>query len=293
MLNFNELSYFLTVAQTQSFVRAGELLGVSSSALSHSMKNLEKRLNLRLLNRTTRNISLTEAGEQLANKLAPLYRSIHQEVDALSDFLDTPSGHLRINSSSAVAETVLYPKLKDFLKAYPNIHIEVMIENRWVDIVKEQFDMGIRLGDDVAHDMIAVRISDPLKMVLVASADYLKDKPAPASIEELDRHQLIGMRISNQHGQPLEWEFMKNGQVIKYQPKPHFSINNHLLRQAVLDGLGIAWLVRDIVREDLAKGDLIEVLPDYAMEYEPFYLYYPNRQGHSNAFKLLVEALRV
>lgn len=294
MQNFNELNYFLTVAQTQSFVQAGQLLGVSSSALSHSMKNLETRLGLRLFNRTTRNVSLTEAGQQLYRQIAPHYQAINHEIAALSDFLNTPSGTIRINSLAIAAEAVLYPKLRDFLPKYPQINVEIVVENRWVDIVKEGFDFGVRLGRDVANEMIAVQISEPLKMALVASPAYLAEHGTPKSIEELAEHRLIGMRISAQHGSELPWEFKVKKETVKFVPTPKFSINNHLRPKAALDGLGIAWLPQmGEVQGYLDRGELVELLPKNAMVYDPFYLYYPSRKGHSNAFQLVLEALRV
>lgn len=294
MQNFNELNYFLTVAQTQSFVQAGQLLGVSSSALSHSMKNLETRLGLRLFNRTTRNVSLTEAGQQLYRQIAPHYQAINHEIAALSDFLNTPSGTIRINSLAIAAEAVLYPKLRDFLPKYPQISVEIVVENRWVDIVKEGFDFGVRLGRDVANEMIALQISEPLKMALVASPAYLAENGTPKSIEELAEHRLIGMRISAQHGSELPWEFKVKKETVKFVPAPKFSINNHLRPQAALDGLGIAWLPNmGEVQGYLNSGELVELLPKNAMVYDPFYLYYPSRKGHSHAFQLVLEALRV
>lgn len=294
MQNFNELNYFLTVAQVQSFVQAGKMLGVSASALSHSMKNLETRLGLRLFNRTTRNVSLTEAGQQLYRQIAPHYQAINHEIAALSDFLNTPSGTIRINSLAVAAEAVLYPKLRDFLPKYPQINVEIVVENRWVDIVKEGFDLGVRLGRDVANEMIAVQISEPLKMALVASPAYLAEHGTPKSIEELEEHRLIGMRISAQHGSQLPWEFKVKKETVKFVPNAQFSINNHLHMQAALDGLGIAWLPKmGEVQTHLERGELVELLPKNAMVYDPFYLYYPSRKGHSNAFQLVVDALRV
>ncbi|MBF1200486.1 MAG: LysR family transcriptional regulator, partial [Haemophilus parainfluenzae] len=242
MQNFNELNYFLTLAQTQSFVKAGQLLGISSSALSHSMKNLETRLNLRLFNRTTRNVSLTEAGQQLFDQLSPLYQAINQEVDALNDFLNTPSGLIRINAPAMAAEAVLYPKLKPILNQYPKIRLEIVVDDRWADIVKEGFDMGVRLGNKVAKEMIAVPISAPLKMVLVASPDYLAQHGSPKNIDDLQQHRLIGIKLSAEHGTEMQWEFKYKKELITFTPKSHFSINNHLRLQAVSDGLGIAWI---------------------------------------------------
>ena len=293
MQNFNELNYFLTLAQAGSFVKAGQLLGISSSALSHSMKNLETRLNLRLFNRTTRNVSLTEAGQQLFEQLLPLYQAINYEVDALNDFLNTPSGLIRINAPAVAAEAVLYPKLKSILSQYPKIRLEIVVDNRWVDIVKEGFDMGVRLGNDVSKEMIAVPISAPLKMVLVASPDYLATHGAPKTLDDLYQHSLIGMRISAGHGSEMQWEFKHKKELITFEPKSQLSINNHLRLQAVLDGLGIAWVAYMSAADAIQSGQLVELLPEYAMTYDPLYLYYPSRRGHSNVFKLIVDALKV
>lgn len=289
MQNFNELNYFLILAQMQSFVKAGQLLGISSSALSHSMKNLETRLNLRLFNRTTRNVSLTEAGQQLLL----LYQAINHEVDALNDFLNTPSGLIRINAPAVAAEAVLYPKLKSILSQYPKIRLEIVVDNRWVDIVKEGFDMGVQLGNDVSKEMIAVPISALLRMALVASPDYLATHGTPKTIDDLHQHRLIGMRISAEHGSEMQWEFKYKKELITFEPKSQLSINNHLRLQAVSDGLGIAWIAHMIVADAIHSGQLVELLPEYAMTYDPLYLYYPSRRGHSNVFKLIVDALKV
>jgi len=293
MQNFNELNYFLTLAQTQSFVKAGQLLGISSSALSHSMKNLETRLNLRLLNRTTRNVSLTEAGQQLFEQLFPLYQAINYEVDALGDFLDTPSGLIRINAPAVAAEAVLYPKLMPILNQYPEIRLEIVVDNRWADIVKKGFDMGVRLGNDVAKEMIAVPISEPLKMALVASPDYLAQHGSPKNIDDLQQHRLIGAKLSAEHGTEMQWEFKDKKELMTFTPKSQFSINNHLHLQAVSDGLGIAWVAHMSVADAIRSGKVVELLPEYAITYDPLYLYYPSRRGHSNVFKLIVDALRV
>ncbi|MCX8642402.1 MULTISPECIES: LysR family transcriptional regulator [unclassified Gilliamella] len=292
MYNFNELHYFVVVAQASSFVKAGKALGISSSALSHSMSNLETKLNLRLFNRTTRSMSLTEAGEQLYKQIAPLFQSLNQQVSALSDFLSTPSGTIRINAPHLAVESIIYPKLRQFLPRYPQIKIEIEADNNWVDIVKQGFDMGCRLGNDIANDMIAVKISAPLTMAVVASPDYLKNRPLPKQIKDLDKHQLIGKKISAQHATELAWEFNDNGNIIKYQPSSQLSSNSNLRKQVALDGLGITWIGRPTVEDDLAKGNLIELLEDFAITYEPFYIYYPSRKGHSQVFKLVLDALK-
>ena len=288
MQNFNELNYFLPLAQTQSFVKAGERLGVSASALSHSIKNLETQLNLRLLNRTTRNVSLTEAGQQLFEQLFPIYQAINNEVDALNDFLSTPSGLIRINAPVVAAEAVLYPKLKPILNQYPKIRLEIV-----VDIVKKGFDMGVWLGNEVAKEMIAVPISAPLKMVLVASPDYLAQYGSLKNIDDLQKHRLIGAKLSAEHGAEMQWEFKYKKELITFTPKSQFSINNHLRLQAVSDDLGITWLPHIIAADAIHSGQLVELLPEYVITYDPLYLYYPSRRGHSNVFKLIVDALKL
>ena len=292
MYNFNELNYFITIAQANSFVRAAKSLQVSPSALSHSMRNLEKRLDLRLFNRTTRSMSLTQAGEQLFKQVAPLFKSINEEVDALANFLDTPSGTIKINATSLAVEMILYPKLRDFLTQYPKIKIEIQADNNWVNIVEQGFDMGCRIGDDLAKDMVAIKISEPLKMALVASPDYLKNRTKPEQINDLDDHKLIGLKISSHHGAELSWEFNNNGNTIIYHHSSQLIINNHLRKQAALDGLGITWVGRLEVEKELAEGSLVELLADFAITFKPFYIYYPSRNGHSNVFKLVLEALK-
>ena len=222
-----------------------------------------------------------------------LYQAINHEVDALNDFLNTPSGLIRINAPAVAAEAVLYPKLKSILSQYPKIRLEIVVDNRWVDIVKEGLDMGVRLGNDVSKEMIAVPISALLRMALVASPDYLATHGTPKTIDDLHQHRLIGMRISAEHGSEMQWEFKYKKELITFTPKSHFSINNHLRLQAASDGLGITWLPHIIAADALHSEQLVELLPEYAITYEPLYLYYPSRRGHSNVFKLIVDALKV
>ncbi|AFI86786.1 LysR family transcriptional regulator [Aggregatibacter actinomycetemcomitans] len=290
--NLNELYYFIQVVQAGSFAKAANKLGVTSSALSQNVKSLEKSLGLRLLNRTTRSISPTDAGEKLLAQITPHFHAIVGGLNQLDDWRNSPLGTIRINTSEVAANLLLYPKLKTLMQRYPELKIEMVVENRWVDIVEQGFDMGVRLGYALYKDMIAVKISDPVRMAVVASPDYLRGKPSVQAIADLPAHLLIGLRLSNQHGE-AHWEFQHKGERITFQPEPHFSVNNGLRHQAALDGLGIAWLPKIVVEKDLEAGRLVELLDEYAMEYEPLYLYYPNRQGHSRAFELVVEALRV
>lgn len=290
--NLNELYYFLQIVQAGSFVKAADKLGVTSSALSQNVKNLEKQLGIRLLNRTTRSIAPTDAGEKLLAQITPHFAAIIGGLRQLDDFKDSLQGSVRINSSELAANLILYPKLMPLLAQYPDLRLDIVIENRWVDIVEQGFDMGIRLGYALHKDMIAVRISEPVRMAVVASPDYLAGKPKIKTIEDLTAHRLVGMRLSSKHGQDT-WEFRRSGETVSFSPEPHFSTNNSLRRTAAIDGFGIAWLPEMSVKTDLEEGRLVEVLSKYAMTYEPLYLYYPNRQGHSKAFEMIVEKLKI
>lgn len=292
MSHFDDLYTFITVVQAGSFTKAAQQLGVSKSALSQTISQLEQRLNIRLMNRTTRSLAPTTAGEKVLADFAPMFASMQSSLRELGDFHDQAVGTIRINTSEVTAYTVLYPKLAPLLSQHPHLHIELQIENVFVDIVEKGFDMGVRLGNAVQQNMIAVRICEPVQMALVASREYMANHQNVTQIDDLSRHQLIGARLSATH-QPAEWEFFKDNQTIIYHPKPHFAINNHLRIQAVLDGLGISWLPKMWVNEYLENGAMVELLPDWAMCYEPFYLYYPNRKHHSKAFEMVVAALRL
>ena len=185
------------------------------------------------------------------------------------------------------------PIITTHLNQYLKIRLEIVVDDRWADIVKEGFDMGVRLGNDVAKEMVSMPISAPLKMALVASPDYLTQHGSPKNIDDLQQHRLIGIKLSAEHGTEMQWEFKYKKELITFTPKSQFSINNHLRLQAVSDGLGIAWIAHMSVADALNSGHLVELLPEYAMTYEPLYLYYPSRRGHSNVFKLIVDALKV
>ncbi|WP_040976964.1 LysR family transcriptional regulator [Necropsobacter massiliensis] len=291
-MKFDDLFAFVKVVQAGSFTLAAQQLGVSKSALSQTISNLEKRLNVRLLNRTTRNLSPTSAGEKLFADCAPTFATLQNSVRDLGYFQHNAGGTIRINTSEFVAEYVLYPKLKPLLLANPLLHIEFQIENTFVDIVEKGFDMGVRLGNAVQPQMIAVKISEPMSMAVVASPAYLANRPAVRTINDLSAHQLIGARLSADH-QPIEWEFSQGAQMIVYHPKLHFAANSRLRTQAVLDGLGIAWLPKAGVIELLKSGEMQELLSEWAITYDPLYLYYPDRHYHSKAFEMVLEALKI
>ncbi len=294
MENFNELYTFIQVARHGSFTAATQRIGVSKSALSHSVGNLERRLGIRLFNRNTRNISLTDAGAQFFKQIEPLFTGIRQEVLALGDFHKTPKGSVRINSSDFAARTILYPRLRPFLQQNPQINVEIYCDNGLSDIIRQGFDFGVRLGETLHDEMIAVKISEPFEMVTVASPAYLVEHGKPQDLTELATHAAIAMRYSADQGSPAAWEFQQGNTVAVFRPQAHFSHNlNELLLQAALDGVGIAWLPKLIAKTALADERLIELFPDWAMTYEPFYLYYPSRKGHSQVFKQIVDYLRI
>lgn len=294
MQNFNELYTFIQVARAGSFTLAAERIGISKSALSHSVSNLENRLQVRLFNRNTRNISLTDVGLQLFQKIEPLFAHICDEIKELDNLQDNPKGTIRINSSDFASEMILYPKLRTLLQANPDIHIEIFSDNSLSDIIRQGFDFGVRLGETLHDEMIAVKISEPFQMVTAASPDYLAQYGTPTTILELEQHKTIAMRYSAEQNKTVEWEFKQGEQSVSFRPTPHFCYNlNKLLLQATLDGLGIAWLPKLSVEQALQGGRLVELFPEQAMRYEPFYLYYPSRKGHSQLFKMIVECLKV
>lgn len=288
---FNELYLFIHVVQAGGLTAAAERLGISKSAISQRLAQLERQLGLRLLNRTTRSIAPTAAGEQLYRQTAPLFAGIQAEVRALGDFCGQPSGTVRINASQVAIDCVLLPKLQPLLAAHPRINVELQTDNRWADIVGEGFDMGVRLGGTIGKEMIAVQISPPMKMALVASPAYLQDRPTPRSLDDLPQHRTIAVRLSSQHGALIAWEFKRQGQTVAWTP-PAQIIVSHSHRKAALCHHGIAWLPHMMVADDLARGDLVELLPELAHSYDPLYLYYPSRKGNSSVFKLVVNALR-
>lgn len=290
--NFNDLIAFVTVAREGSFTKAAAQLGVSQSALSHTIRALETRLGLRLLSRTTRSVSPTEAGERLLTTLAPRFEEIEAELAALSEFRDKPVGTLRITAAEHAASTVLWPKLSKVLPDYPDIKVEVSIDYGLTDIAAERFDAGVRLGDQVAKDMIAVRIAPDLRMAVVASPGYLARKGQPADVPALAGHDCLNLRLPT-YGGLMAWEFSKGGHEVKARVEGQLTFNSspHILR-AALDGFGLAYLPDDMVTEHVAAGRLAKVLEDWCPTFPGYHLYYPSRRQKSRAFSVLVDALR-
>lgn len=293
MESLNDLRAFVLVAQHKSFTKAAALLGVSASALSHTIKNLEVRLKTTLFNRTTRSTATTEAGEQLYRQLLPLLADIDQCVNDLSQFRDTLQGRLRINANDHAFIFVLWQKFQRFMAQYPEVELELIGDHKFVDIVAEGFDAGIRLGMSVAKDMIAVRISADMQMCVVGSPDYFEQYGIPRSPDELAQHRCLRFRLPTSGG-IMAWEFkMPDGKIHKIQPYSKLIVGSSpLMKHACLNGQGLNWTPKDSVSEELAEGKLVEVLADYAVSYEGYYLYYPNRRQHSPLFRALVESLK-
>lgn len=292
--NLNDLRAFLVVAQQGSFTKAARQMGVSPLALSHSIRGVEERLQVKLFNRTTRSVSTTDAGERLYQRLLPLFDGIDREVDALSEVRDAVRGKVRINGTRHVFDHVLRERIGRFVQTHPEIEVELMGDSRFVDIVADRFDFGIRLGDDVEKDMIAVRVSPDMRMCVVATPAYLTAHGTPQTPADLVHHECIRMLLAD--GSALVWEFAdpaQPGRVAKVQPQGRFASNlEGCLRSALLHGQGLLWTPQDTVADLLSAGEVVPVLEDWVISYPGYHLYYPNRHHQSPVFRAVVEALR-
>ena len=287
-----DLMAFLAVAEERSFTRAAARLGTSQSALSHTIRRLEAGLGLRLLTRTTRSVAPTEAGERLIETLRPAFHEIEAKLAGLSELRDKPAGTVRINTSEHAAETILWPALQRLLPDYPDVKVELVVESGLVDIVAGQFDAGVRLGEQVARDMIAVRIGPDLRMAAVASPSYFADHPPPGTPQDLARHRCINLRLATR-GDLYAWEFEKDGRELKVRVEGQLAFNRpSLVVQAAAAGFGLAFVPDDQVAEELASGRLVRVLHDWCPPFAGYHLYYPSRRQQSPAFAVLVDALR-
>jgi DNA-binding transcriptional LysR family regulator len=290
--NINDLLAFLVVARERSFTRAAAQLDVSQSALSHTIRGLEERLGLRLLTRTTRSVAPTEAGERLMRTVAPKLEEIDAELSALTELRDKPAGTVRITAAEHSAATILWPALATLLPRYPDIKVEVNIDYGFTDIVAERFDAGVRLGEQVAKDMIAVRVGPDFCMAVVGTPSYFAVHPKPTKPQDLTAHRCINIRLPT-YGGIYAWEFEKRGRALKVRVEGPLVFNNMALRMnAVLAGIGLAYLPEDQVAAHIADGRLIRVLADWCAPFPGYHLYYPSRRQIAPAFALLVEALR-
>ena len=290
--NFNDILAFVAVAREGSFTRAAAKLGVSQSALSQTVRALEERLDLRLLVRTTRSVSPTEAGEQLLRTVAPRFDEIETALALLSERRDKPAGNIRISAGEHSALTVLQPAIARLLPDYPDIHVEVVVDNGMTDIVAARCDAGVRLGEQVAKDMIAMPIGPDFRMAIVASPAYFARHAPPATPQDLTSHNCINMRLPTLGGL-FAWEFAKDGHALKVRVEGQLIVNNMALRlHSALDGLGLACMPEDVVLPCLADGRLVRVLDDWCPAYAGYQLYYPSRRHPSPAFTVLLDALR-
>ncbi|GBR17015.1 MULTISPECIES: LysR family transcriptional regulator [Asaia] len=287
-----DLNAFLAVAEEQSFTRAAARLGTSQSALSHTVRRLETRLGVRLLTRTTRRVSATEAGERLLQTLAPALNSIAEEIASLSELSEKPSGTVRITTSEHAATSLLWPKLKRLLPAHPDIHVELSLDSGLTDIVADRFDAGVRLEETIARDMIAVPIGPPLRMAVVGSPEYFASNPKPLRPQDLAQHRCINLRMRSSGG-VYAWELEKGRRALRVRVEGQLTFNSaSMVRQAALDGFGLACVMEDQMNEHVQAGRLIRVLEDWCPPFPGYHLYYPSRRNASAAFRLVVEALR-
>jgi DNA-binding transcriptional LysR family regulator len=290
--NLNDLAAFLAIARERSFTRAAAKLGVSQSALSHTVRDLEARLGLRLLTRTTRSVAPTEAGERLLRTLGPRLDEIDSELAALNELREKPAGTIRITAGEHAAEAILWPAVARLLLEYPDIAVEIVIDQGLTDIVAERYDAGVRLGEQVAKDMIAVRIGPDLRMAVVGAPSYFAGHKRPRTPQQLVEHECINLRLPT-YGGIYPWEFEKGGRALKVRVEGRLVFNNIGLRvNAALAGFGLAYLPEDQVQGLLADGRLVRALGDWCPPFSGYHLYYPSRRQPPPAFALLVDALR-
>ncbi|KKI21765.1 LysR family transcriptional regulator [Sphingomonas sp. Ag1] len=287
-----DVDAFLAVARERSFTRAAAQLGVSLSALSHRVRKLEEKLGVRLLARTTRSVSATEAGERLLRAVGPHFDGIRAELEGLSELRDKPAGTVRITTGDHQAETILLPTVAKLLPDYPDLHVEISVNTGFVDVAAERFDAGVRLGETVAQDMVAVRIGPDMRMAVVASPAYFAGKELPETPHDLAGHNCLNQRFPT-HGGLAVWEFEKDGRALNVRVEGQLVVNTiALLRQGALGGAGIAYLLEDHARPHLDTGELVRVLADWCPPFPGYHLYYPSRRQLSPAMRVVVDALR-
>jgi DNA-binding transcriptional LysR family regulator len=290
--NLSDLLAFVAVARERSFTKAAAKLGVSQSALSQTIRGLESRLDLRLLTRTTRSVSPTSAGERLLASVGSHLEEIEAELDALSELREKPAGTIRITAGEHAAYAVLSPALAKLLPSYPDIRVEVSVDYGFTDIVAQRYDAGVRLGEQVAKDMIAVRIGPDMRMAVVSAPSYFEKRPLPKKPQDLTEHNCINLRMPT-HGGLYAWEFERGKRELKVRVDGQLVFNTIRQRlDAALAGLGLAYMAEDVAQPHVARGTLIRVLEDWCPPFSGYHLYYPSRRQSSPAFALLVDALR-
>ncbi len=290
--DLTDMLWFMAVAEERSFTKAAARLGTSQSTISHTIKQLEARLGLRLLTRTTRSVNPTEAGERLLRALGPRIQDIETDIDALMAIRDKPSGTVRLTLSDHALNWIVWPRLEPVLHDYPDIHVEFSIDNGFRNIVEERFDAGVRLGESVDKDMIAVRIGPDWRLVAVASSAYFAKHPKPETPQDLVGHNCMNHRQSRSGGL-YAWEFARDGRELRVRVDGQLTFNSTMkMVDAALSGLGIAYVPENIVAEYVSTGALEQVLDDWSPFFAGYYLYYPSRLQTSPAFNVIVQALR-
>ena len=290
--DFNQLTWFRVVAEERSFTKAAAKIGVAQSTLSYAIKKLEAGMGIRLLTRTTRNVTTTPAGKRLLDTITPRMAEIEEEIAALMTFRDKPSGSIRLTLSDHALESAVWPKLKPVLRDYPDITVELILDSTFRNIVEEGFDAGVRLGESVEKDMIAVRIGPDWRLVAVASPEYLTQYGMPERPQDLVRHRCINMRHESAGGL-YAWEFEKDGQELRVRVRGQLTFNNsYAMIDAAVSGYGIAYVPDNIVEQHVASGELIQVLDDWSPLFDGYFLYYPSRRQNLPAFKVIIDALR-
>jgi len=290
--NINDILVFIAVARERSFTRAAAKLGMSQSALSHIVRGLEERLGVRLLTRTTRSVSPTEAGERLLQNVGPRLEEIDAEITAITDLGDKPAGTVRITAIDHVIDTVLWPRIAPLLPQYPELHIEISSDYRLVDIAAERFDIGVRHGDQVEKDMIAVRLTADVPMRIVGAPAYFARQPAPASLQDLMTHNCINLRLASSGGL-YAWELLHDGQPVEARVRGQAVFTNvHHMLAAALDGVGVTFLPESLVAPHVEAGRLVSVMEDWCPSFPGLHAYYPSRRHSSRALGLVIDALR-
>jgi len=283
---------FVTVARHRSFTRAAAELGVSRSAVSHTMRALEARTGVRLLVRTTRSVSPTEAGESLLRTLEPRFDEIQAQLLAVAELREKPAGTVRITATDYAANRILWPRLAKLLNLYPDLKIEITVDYGLADIVAQRFDIGVRLGDQVAKDMIAVRIAPDMRMAIVGATTYFKDRPVPKAPQDLSSHNCINLRLPT-YGGVIAWELQKGSRQVQVRPEGQATFNGaYEMMNAALCGSGLAYLPQDLAQEHIDAGRLRRVLEDWSKSFPGHHAYYPSRRQSSRAVGVVVEALR-
>lgn len=290
--NFEDLRALVAVADERSFTKAAARLGVSQSALSQTIRQLEARLGVRLLTRTTRSVSLTEAGERLMKTVAPRFQEIEAELQAVSEFRDKPAGTIRLTAGDHAIKTIIWPKLVKFLAKYPDIKVEIALDYGLTDIAAERYDAGVRWGEQVAKDMIAVRVGPDTRFAVVGAKSYFANRRPPEVPQDLVAHDCINLHLPS-YGGLWPWEFERDGREVKVRVEGQLVFNDIFqILDAALAGFGLAFVPEDLAQPHIAKGRLTRVLRDWCEPWSGYHLYYPSRRQSSAAFALLVDALR-